>query len=119
MIQTAPVCRNCKHFRPDRSWTYVGEHFERGVCLHPAKRVVDIVTGDAILVLARDARNSSPQKDAAVVCGPKGALYEKETNPVAKFAREATLPEPAAVPLLLVLLIFLVVVAKGMPPPIA
>ena len=108
-MNVAAACRNCKHFGPDRAWAFSGQHISRGRCRHPSQRVVDIVTGEVLFARARDARSDR------LSCGPSGALYEEERNPVVRFVREAPPPDPALLPVL-VALILLVVAAlrRGM-----
>lgn len=75
------LCRNCKHFVPNKNYTAVENRLKKGCCNHPVLRIVDNVSGIVYLQEARVIRDNEE------LCGPDAKLYVEEHNKVALFLR--------------------------------
>lgn len=87
------VCRNCKYFKPDKSFHSADQRLSYGTCLHPKSQTINIITGKVDYKLARYFREDSTiAKREIDVCGSVGKFYEDEPNTFIKLQREFYMP---------------------------
>ncbi len=96
------ICRNCKFFKPDRTYTTKESMINYGLCVHPVSQTINKVSGEATYIKAVEMRSLIYETE----CGPCGLLYEPEKNEFVKFTREQSFRE------VLLMVTFLAVFAR-------
>ena len=87
MLMQTKTCRNCKYFRPNKSWISHQYRISYGECTHPIFHTIDLVSG---IVTYQNASTLRMQKDK---CGPLGTYHIPEPNHFNLFIREVYWPE--------------------------
>ena len=86
---TTKVCRNCKHFKPNGTWTMHDFRIQYGHCTHPTSQTIDHISGIIIYQEARKVR----EKDSENMCGPQGTHHVLEPSTFKLTLREIHGPE--------------------------
>ena len=100
------ICRNCKHFRPNNTWTPMNNNIKYGICMYPTHSTTDVVTGRVSYEKA-EAMRSDPD-----ACGVQGVWYEMERNDAKRIERELRQNSMAPFGLVLVTWIAIIILAS-------
>lgn len=76
------ICKNCKYFKPNPSFSSGSMKVTYGLCSHPRSQTIDNVSGEIKYKNARDMRRDPlyiNPSTSAEVCGVLGQYYKAET----------------------------------------